>query len=375
MDEALVDLHEARLVIGHRLDLFVPRLRIARGTIAVMIGPNGSGKSTLARYVCRIDGAERVQAARESRPNPAAVMVWQALNLFPLSVRRNVDIIRGKCGDMTLRYFKLWPLRDYGIDSLSGGERQRLAIARGFATDANLLVLDEPTSSLDGVSVHDLVEAIGMYTGQGAYGATEYAQYLRASAANEPPRTVAIITHDLRFVRMLSKFQRVCVYSFAAAAPNNQIPRYVLHSPEGGEGYSVEETHRTPTDLYTADFFGLSNIVGYTGTVGNAKSENDLCDRYRADTQGWLIVMDDAITISMRNAVTGELACFPAETLGFEFLGSQRRTRLLVSGAQGAFELTVPSDKVPAGAVCVQITVSDILTPAIHRAYEPAAVG
>jgi hypothetical protein len=300
-------------------------------------------------------------------------MVWQALNLFPLSVRRNVDIIPGKHGDITLRYFKLWPLRDYGIDSLSGGERQRLAIARGFATDASLLVFDEPTSSLDSASVHDLVEAIGMYTGHGSYGTTEYARYLGDATENGPARSVAIITHDLRFVRMLSKFERVCMYSFAAAAPNNQIPRYVLNTPEGGEGYSVEETHRTPPDLYTADFFGFSNIVGYTGTVGKARSENDLCDRYRADAQGWMTVLDGAIAISRRDEATGDASCFTAESIGVEFVGSQRRTRLLVTGAQGTFELTVPSETVPNGhTLCVRITVSDELTPAIHRTYEPA---
>src|SRR3982074_1150472 len=99
MEQRLIDIANAQLVIGRRLHLTVREMRIPRGTIAIILGPNGSGKSTLARYLCRINGAERVSVAREMRPHPAAVMVWQALNLFPLTVRGNIEIVKPKGGD------------------------------------------------------------------------------------------------------------------------------------------------------------------------------------------------------------------------------------------------------------------------------------
>src|SRR5690349_18558619 len=119
MKESVVDIQEARLTIRKRLALYVPRLVISRGTIAVILGPNGSGKSTLARYLCRIDGPENVALITERRPNPAAVMVWQPLNLFPLNVRRNVEIVNRERAERWLKYFRLWHLRHYEIDSIS----------------------------------------------------------------------------------------------------------------------------------------------------------------------------------------------------------------------------------------------------------------
>src|ERR1039458_1980654 len=104
----LVVVEQADVTITRRLQLTVPALTIRRGTIAVMLGPNGSGKSTFARYLCRISGAERVRTRREVRPDPAAVMVWQSLNLFPLSVIGNVDIVRKRGGEQALKYFRLW---------------------------------------------------------------------------------------------------------------------------------------------------------------------------------------------------------------------------------------------------------------------------
>jgi ABC-type nitrate/sulfonate/bicarbonate transport system ATPase subunit len=367
MEQALVDINDAELVIGRRLHLVVPEMKIQGGTIAIVLGPNGSGKSTLARYLCRIDGPEHVKVKRESRPNPSAVMVWQALNLFPLTVRGNIEILKKPAGDAALKYFKLWTLREYHIDSLSGGERQRLAIARGFVTQTDLLVLDEPTSSLDSLSVHELVEALGSYTAHGTLLTADYLQGLRSTDPGKTNRSVFIVTHDLRFVRMLAKFERVRLFSLAEDSKHDDhVPRFVLHSPEGGEGYTVDRAHTAPPDVFTADFFGLSNIVGFTGTVGKARSAEDLCDRYQSDAEGWVIVRDDAITVVDIATAAGDASCFAAAPIGSEFVGSQRRARLSVNGRHGRFEITVPADAVPADkSLCVRIAVSDTKTPAI----------
>jgi|GEM_PF-3160800 len=360
MDQALVDISEAELVIGRRLDLYVRHVRIPRGIIAVLLGPNGSGKSTLARYMCRIEGAERVKVAHEFRPHPPAVMVWQALNLFPLTVRGNVDIVRKNAGEAVLKYFKLWTLRDYHIDSLSGGERQRLAIARGFVTEADLLVLDEPTSSLDSLSVHELVEAIGAYTGHDQGQTNDYLRRLQSSDGNTATHAIAVITHDLRFVRMLSKFSRVRVFSLSEARHDDHVPTFVLNTPQGGEGYTINEVHTSPPDLFTADFFGLSNIVGFTGAVGRARGAEDLCDRYRSDAEGWIILQDRAIEVIERPSDADGRSLFEADVIGAEFAGSLRRTRLSVTGRHGRFEVTVPTEVIPgATALSVRITVSD----------------
>jgi molybdate transport system ATP-binding protein len=144
-----------------RLDVTVPLrdfdLRVALDTDAetvAIVGPSGAGKSTLLRAVAGlvpvrgsviVNGKDWSGLAPERR---AVGFVFQDYALFPhLSVRRNVAF-GGAPGDL-LERLGIAHLADARPRELSGGERQRVALARALARKPEVLLLDEPLSSLD----------------------------------------------------------------------------------------------------------------------------------------------------------------------------------------------------------------------------------
>ncbi|MBN8442547.1 MAG: phosphate ABC transporter ATP-binding protein [Thauera sp.] len=129
--------------------------------ITLMLGPNGAGKSMLLRALCGLlepcsgeiiwgDGPRPTQGVMLVFQQPmmlrASVLENAVLGLRPAGLRRAERRARGMA--MLARV----GLADRVADSarqLSGGERQRLALARAWLTRPRLLLLDEPTASLD----------------------------------------------------------------------------------------------------------------------------------------------------------------------------------------------------------------------------------
>jgi glycine betaine/proline transport system ATP-binding protein len=162
---------------GQVLGVIDATLTIDAGTICVLMGLSGSGKSTLVRCInalyrpargrVRIDyggtlfdlnacSQVELRALRKER----IAMVFQKFGLFPWrTVRENVGFgleIRGaskqaisKAVDEKLELVHLSEWADYRIAELSGGMQQRVGLARALATDADILLLDEPFSALD----------------------------------------------------------------------------------------------------------------------------------------------------------------------------------------------------------------------------------
>jgi len=144
-----------------RLDVTVPLrdfdLRVALETGAetvAVVGPSGAGKSTLLRAVAGlvpargsvvVDGRDWTHLPPERR---AVGFVFQDYALFPhLSVLRNIAF-GGEPGDL-LERLGIAHLAQARPSELSGGERQRVALARALARRPEVLLLDEPLSSLD----------------------------------------------------------------------------------------------------------------------------------------------------------------------------------------------------------------------------------
>ena len=145
----------------------------------ILTGPNGSGKSTLLRILGGLDTAEIEYASFHGKPvrftpypkelRSAIVYVHQHPAMFSTSVADNVAYglrLRGMTGnelDTTVRNAMAWAgvthLCDHAPATLSGGEKQRVALARAKVLQPELLLLDEPTSSLDGAA-HDQVLAL-----------------------------------------------------------------------------------------------------------------------------------------------------------------------------------------------------------------------
>jgi glycine betaine/proline transport system ATP-binding protein len=152
-------------------------LKVERGEISVLMGLSGSGKSTLLRAANGIaavtrgrvlvnDGANVIDVAacdattlRRVRRRCIA-MVFQQFALLPWrSVRDNVGFgleLRGESSanrrriiDQQLELVGLAQWGERAVAELSGGMQQRVGLARAFATDADILLMDEPFSALD----------------------------------------------------------------------------------------------------------------------------------------------------------------------------------------------------------------------------------
>jgi phosphate transport system ATP-binding protein len=203
-----------KLSFGAKTILAGINMQFRRGTITALIGPTGSGKSTFLRTLNRMNDkvvgfkyegdvkldTHSIWAAHQDLLNlrRRIGMVFQRPNPFPMSIRDNVvagvkahRIAKGKQLDVVaetrLREVGLWDaVKDRLGDSpfrLSGGQQQLLCLARALAVGPEVLLLDEPTSSLDPISTES-VEAL-----------------LRELA---PALTLIVVTHNLGQARRVS---------------------------------------------------------------------------------------------------------------------------------------------------------------------------
>jgi glycine betaine/proline transport system ATP-binding protein len=168
---------EIQASTGQVLGVHDCKLEVAQGEILVLMGLSGSGKSTLLRAVnglnpvCRgavqvWDGAGMVDVThadpatlRRIRQRHVA-MVFQQFGLLPWrTVRENVGLGLELAGmppeerapkvDAQLALVNLAQWADRKVGELSGGMQQRVGLARAFATEAPILLMDEPFSALD----------------------------------------------------------------------------------------------------------------------------------------------------------------------------------------------------------------------------------
>lgn len=153
----------------------------AQGVTAIW-GPSGSGKTTLLRAIAGLTaltghvkiGADVWQDERRFVPvhRRRVGYVFQEASLLPhLSVMGNLDFARKRAGktdghramdDNLIERLNLSRLLHRSVHKLSGGERQRVALARTLMSVPDVLLMDEPLSSLDGEAKTEIVPMIAL---------------------------------------------------------------------------------------------------------------------------------------------------------------------------------------------------------------------
>lgn len=154
---------------------------VNRGEIVGLLGPNGAGKSTSFRMACGLiaptEGRVLLKGEDVTRW-PMYLRARNGLGYLPqdtsifskLSVEQNITAILEFRGlgardiaartEQLLTEFGLWGKRAQRSGSLSGGERRRLEIARALASDPDIILLDEPFTGIDPVTIHSIQDII-----------------------------------------------------------------------------------------------------------------------------------------------------------------------------------------------------------------------
>jgi ABC-type nitrate/sulfonate/bicarbonate transport system ATPase subunit len=204
----------------HRILLRDVDLRLQRGSVTTLLGPSGSGKTTLLKIIAGLDTDFDGQLVAEPGEPLRVSMLFQDARLLPwLRVRGNIDFgLDPRATQKTTaellelvglprETLTLWPRQ------LSGGMARRVALARALAVTPDVLLLDEPFSSIDEVSrvlLHTLL--IGVCNGK--------------VLARTP--AVVMVTHDMVEAARLSS--RVVIFS---RSPPTTVTREVVFEPEG----------------------------------------------------------------------------------------------------------------------------------------------
>ncbi|MCS7141679.1 MAG: phosphate ABC transporter ATP-binding protein PstB [Candidatus Nitrosocaldus sp.] len=236
------------VVYGSKYAIRDVNIKIVRNTITAIIGPSGCGKSTLLRCFNRMNDLLDARIEGEILFNDHNIysdginvaevrrligMVFQKPNPFPTSIYNNVAFglkINGFRGDIgkqveyALREAALWDeVKDRLNDnaySLSGGQQQRLCIARALAVEPEVLLMDEPTASLDPIASAKIEQLI-----------TRLKEKI----------TIIIVTHNIQQAARVSDYVNVMMID------ENMIGRLIESGP-------TREVFESPKSKVTEDY-------------------------------------------------------------------------------------------------------------------------
>lgn len=176
-------------------------LYLEKGDAVLLEGENGSGKTTLLRLILGLEKPSSGQILYDGSPAPPPigyVKQFKEGQGFPFSCREVVALTLPEDAvdkegevELALRRTGAWHLADRCFFSLSGGEKARVDLARVLASKAKLLLLDEPTASLDKES------------------RVRFADMISSLSTDEMP-TMILVNHDRLLSEALS-WPRLCL--------------------------------------------------------------------------------------------------------------------------------------------------------------------
>ncbi|UOJ22961.1 betaine/proline/choline family ABC transporter ATP-binding protein [Clostridium botulinum] len=208
-------------------------LEIEKGNLVVLIGSSGSGKTTLLKMINRLiestAGEILVNGKNIKEMDPIKLRrsigyVIQQTGLFPhLTVKENIEMIPKLMGkskeeidnktNELLNMVGLDPekyMDRYPVE-LSGGQQQRVGVARAFATDAEIILMDEPFSALDPITRAELQEEL-------------------FNIQKEYRKTIVFVTHDMD--EALNLADKICILKDGKLLQYD-TPENILKNPAG----------------------------------------------------------------------------------------------------------------------------------------------
>jgi tungstate transport system ATP-binding protein len=228
-------------------------LKVEKGDTLVLIGPTGSGKTTLLKIIDLLEKPTSGRILMEGKEVKACkrgslqarrkmALVGQKPIMFNMSVYDNVACgLKWRRLDKKLvhkeveRVLELVGMKAYvgrNARTLSGGEMQRVAIARALVTRPKMLLLDEPTASLDPVSLGKMEEVL-------------------AKVLSDQQRTTIMTTHDMSQGQRLAGRIGVLMNGMLLQVGN------------------PEEIFSNPKTKEVAQLVGVDNIIA--GIIGSSK--------------------------------------------------------------------------------------------------------
>lgn len=199
----MLQVYDLKKSYGKTLALDGVNINVSQGEILVVMGPSGCGKSTLIRCINRLtepDSGEiffKDQSVMDMSPQELLKFrrrvgfVFQHFNLVKrLTVKENVmfGLVLGGMDSEKAEEIAIDALRKVGLqessaslpEELSGGQQQRVGIARALALNPEIMLLDEPTASLDPILVGEVLDVM-------------------EDLARNAQATMIIVTHEVSF--------------------------------------------------------------------------------------------------------------------------------------------------------------------------------
>ena len=253
----MLDVNNIHFSIDNKKILESITARFEPRMIHGIIGPNGSGKSTLLKNICRIwepqsgsiliHGTDYTKIPRNELSTLVTLVPQNATIGFPISVFDIVAMGRnphlGRFEGMrqndrdiierALQQTNIYELKDRNINELSGGEGQLAIIARALATEASLILLDEPTSELD---VKHTLEILNILQG-----------------FKEQGKTILVSIHDLNLARKFCDTISIlsCGKLFYSGTPENAFAAEIIKQVFDVHIREYKHNDTTFLDFYT----------------------------------------------------------------------------------------------------------------------------
>ena len=327
---------------------------LGAGEVHALVGENGAGKSTLIKVLTGVyqpdDGSilQRGEPVRFGRPLDAQAAgistIYQEVNLVPLlSVARNVFLgrePRGRLGLIDTRAMNTRAgelLRSLGVRAdvtrplrtLGLGTQQMVALARAVDVDARVVVMDEPTSSLEPREVATLFEVIGRLRAQGI--AVLYVSHRLDELYRVCDRVTVLRDGRVVHTGPLAELPRLRLVAAMLGRDLDEVRREGSTRFEGASSVAVDTPVLAATGLsrrHVLDDVSIivrpGEIVGLAGLLGAGRSETA-----RA-IAGAMPVDAGTVTLAGRPVRTGSVAA--AMHAGIVMLPEDRKADGIVPG-------------------------------------------